>query len=721
MNSETPKIKMTKAQKRGLAVGELEKTEMSYLHQLKMLHEWYVHPMLELKYITGEEHSMLFSQIGIILNLNKTFQVKLSAAIEREKSLGTEAIGTEEVEEKKSVGTEKKEDEVKSLGAEMLSFCPYFKIYRQYVTNYDKANILLKQLKTRQEFLEFDKESRTHCNNLSISDLIITPLQRVTRYPMLLKEIVKHTAEDHPDLPLLHEALEKYTALNHEINEGFNERERRNKVTEISNMVLEGGKPISLVAPARRFIRQGELWKVCRSRSQKYTFFLFSDLLLYTVPQGKTFKFHNKLEMNTTFKIGNLNPENYPPHSFILESDTKSFVVFADSEGECMKWYNDIQNIKENLDERERQKGYYGQNEIKAAPIMVPDSFFENCQLCDKKFTRITRRRHHCRICGKVVCSSCSRGHLPNMSGALVRACSGCLAEHKSKEEEKTLGPEGTATADNLLSPTRKYSKSLSPSVDYKESTLETTVELFQMTYYHGPIPQQADRIEILKNKGVGHFYVCEEQGDCISLIYVDQDNKLQDFRIGTRVSANRTLEFFCDKPKLSTSNFEEFVEKLRTPLGLTQSVPRMGLVILTAKDASNYSIGLALYDYNPWSAGDLTLKKGDEIIILDKCDGDEGWWTGMIRERIGFFPSTYIEVIAEPGDQSSMSVEPKKGDVLIAKFSYEKEEKGEISFGAGDQIIFEKSDPSGWWFGMLPTNNRFGWFSPALVDLVSR
>lgn len=716
MNSETPKMKMTKAEKRSLAVGELEKTEMSYLQQLKMLHDWYVNPLLQLRIITDEEHSMLFSQIGIILILNQTFQAKLSAAIELEKSLGTETIGTEELEEKKSVGTEKKEDEVKSLGAEMLSFCPYFKIYRQYVTNYDKASILLKQLKARPEFLEFDKESRTHCDNLAISDLIVTPLQRVMRYPMLLKEIVKHTEEDHPDLPLLNVALEKYTALNHVINEAFNERERRNKVAEISNLVLEDGKPIPLVAPARRFIRQGELWKVCRKRNQKYTFFLFNDLLLYTVPQGKTFKFHNKLEINTSFRIGSLNPDHYPPHSFQIESDTKSFVVFADSEREIMKWYTDIQNIKELLDERERQKGYYGQNEMRTAPIMVPDSFFQNCQLCDKKFTRITRRRHHCRICGKVVCSSCSRGQLPNTNRVFVRACSECMAEHKSKEEWRT------ATADNFLSPGRKTSKSLSPSVDYKEITLDPTVELFQMTYFHGPIPGQADRSEILKNKGVGHFYVCEqEQGDSLSLIYVGHDNKLQDFRIGTRVSANQTLEFFCDKPNLSTSNFEELVEKLKTPLGLTQSVPRMGLVILTVKDARNYSKGLALYDYNPWSAGDLKLKKGDEIIILDKCDGDEGWWTGMIRERVGFFPSTYVEVISEPGDLSLISVEPKNGDILTAKFSYEQEGEGEISFEAGDQIIFEKSDPSGWWFGKLPTNNRFGWFSPALVHVVAR
>merc|ERR1719317_28134 len=151
------------------------------------------------------------------------------------------------------------------------------------------------------------------------------------RYPMLLKEIIKRTDDDHPDLSQLNVALEKYTALNKDINEGVNERERRNKVREISELVQKGGKPISLVAPARRFILQGDLWKVCRSRNQKYTFFLFNDLLLYTLSQGKIYKFHNKLDIDASFSIGNLNPPNYPPHSFQIQSANKSFVVFADS------------------------------------------------------------------------------------------------------------------------------------------------------------------------------------------------------------------------------------------------------------------------------------------------------------------------------------------------------------------------------------------------------
>uniref|UniRef100_UPI00398F47BB zinc finger FYVE domain-containing protein 9 n=1 Tax=Pristiophorus japonicus TaxID=55135 RepID=UPI00398F47BB len=40
------------------------------------------------------------------------------------------------------------------------------------------------------------------------------------------------------------------------------------------------------------------------------------------------------------------------------------------------------------------------------APVWVPDSQAPNCMKCELKFT-FTKRRHHCRACGKVFCAAC--------------------------------------------------------------------------------------------------------------------------------------------------------------------------------------------------------------------------------------------------------------------------------------------------------------------------
>ncbi|NWR38919.1 ZFY16 protein, partial [Tachuris rubrigastra] len=59
-------------------------------------------------------------------------------------------------------------------------------------------------------------------------------------------------------------------------------------------------------------------------------------------------------------------------------------------------------------------------------PLWVPDSEAPNCMKCQVKFT-FTKRRHHCRACGKVFCGSCCKRKckLQYMEKE-ARVCTGC-------------------------------------------------------------------------------------------------------------------------------------------------------------------------------------------------------------------------------------------------------------------------------------------------------
>ncbi|NXW93864.1 ZFY16 protein, partial [Alopecoenas beccarii] len=59
-------------------------------------------------------------------------------------------------------------------------------------------------------------------------------------------------------------------------------------------------------------------------------------------------------------------------------------------------------------------------------PLWVPDSEAPNCMNCQVKFT-FTKRRHHCRACGKVFCGSCCKRKckLQYMEKE-ARVCTGC-------------------------------------------------------------------------------------------------------------------------------------------------------------------------------------------------------------------------------------------------------------------------------------------------------
>ncbi|GMF41649.1 unnamed protein product [Phytophthora lilii] len=45
-------------------------------------------------------------------------------------------------------------------------------------------------------------------------------------------------------------------------------------------------------------------------------------------------------------------------------------------------------------------------------PEWVPDSERQECMECNKKFGSLGARRHHCRMCGRVLCSACSACHV---------------------------------------------------------------------------------------------------------------------------------------------------------------------------------------------------------------------------------------------------------------------------------------------------------------------
>lgn len=61
----------------------------------------------------------------------------------------------------------------------------------------------------------------------------------------------------------------------------------------------------------------------------------------------------------------------------------------------------------------------------------------------------------------------------------------------------------------------------------------------------------------------------------------------------------------------------------------------------------------MALYQYASNESGDLNFNGGDVILVIKK-DGD--WWTGVIGDRTGIFPSNYVEKYDAP--QVSLNLE---------------------------------------------------------------
>uniref|UniRef100_A0A8C9FED8 Zinc finger FYVE domain-containing protein n=1 Tax=Pavo cristatus TaxID=9049 RepID=A0A8C9FED8_PAVCR len=90
---------------------------------------------------------------------------------------------------------------------------------------------------------------------------------------------------------------------------------------------------------------------------------------------------------------------------------------------------------------------------LQKQPLWVPDSEAPNCMNCQVKFT-FTKRRHHCRACGKVFCGGCCKRKckLQYMEKE-ARVCTRCYDDiNKAQAFERMMSPTGPVPNSSVSS-----------------------------------------------------------------------------------------------------------------------------------------------------------------------------------------------------------------------------------------------------------------------------
>jgi len=58
----------------------------------------------------------------------------------------------------------------------------------------------------------------------------------------------------------------------------------------------------------------------------------------------------------------------------------------------------------------------------------------------------------------------------------------------------------------------------------------------------------------------------------------------------------------------------------------------------------SNRKLAVVAFDYPGGHRDDeLILKSGQKLEILDNSEGPDGWWKGLLGEKTGWFPASYV------------------------------------------------------------------------------
>ncbi|XP_073927934.1 rho guanine nucleotide exchange factor TIAM2 isoform X3 [Castor canadensis] len=182
-------------------IQELVDTEKSYVKDLSCLFELYLEPLQNETFLTQDEMESLFGSLPEMLEFQKVFLETLEDGI----SASSDFNILETPSQFRKL--------LFSLGGSFLYYADHFKLYSGFCANHIKVQKVLERAKTDKAFKAFlDARNPTKQHSSTLESYLIKPVQRVLKYPLLLKELVSltdHESEEHYHLTEALKAMEK--------------------------------------------------------------------------------------------------------------------------------------------------------------------------------------------------------------------------------------------------------------------------------------------------------------------------------------------------------------------------------------------------------------------------------------------------------------------------------------------------------------------------------
>ncbi|XP_078619312.1 intersectin-1-like isoform X4 [Branchiostoma floridae x Branchiostoma japonicum] len=249
-------------------IHELITTEQTYVDDLALVIEVYMKPMREEGILTQQELNTLFINIQEVKTCNSKFNKALRV---RKKMSGEGKV-------------------IHMIGDILCEQLPHMTSYIRYCSCQLNASTFLQDKHQNDpEFKEFCRigTQDTRTKGMPLSSFLLKPMQRVTKYPLMLTKILNNTPETHPDHINVKTALERAEELCTQVNEGVREKENSDRLEWLQSHVNCDGLPEQLIFNSltnclgpRKFLHSGTLFKV--KSNKELQAFLFNDFLLLT-------------------------------------------------------------------------------------------------------------------------------------------------------------------------------------------------------------------------------------------------------------------------------------------------------------------------------------------------------------------------------------------------------------------------------------------------------
>ncbi|XP_044138070.1 pleckstrin homology domain-containing family G member 5 isoform X2 [Bufo gargarizans] len=365
------------------AIWELIHTEATYIKKLKVITDLFLCCLLNLQesgLLCEVEPDKLFSNVQEIIQLHRTLWANVMVPV-LEKTRKIKSLLN-------PMDFQKGFKMFESLFKPYIRYCMEEEGCMEYMRNLHRDNELFRAYVTWAE-------KHKQCNRLKLSDMLVKPHQRLTKYPLLLKSILKKT-DDHQireSIITMINSVERF--INH-VNSRMRQRQDQQRLVAITSRIdsyeavesssdevdkiLKEFCKLDLTAPmigtslndTRQLLLEGSL-KMKEGKDSKMDVycFLFTDIFLITKPVKKAERTKVIRQPLLVDKI--VCRELKDTGSFLLiylnelRSAVGAYTFQASGQSLCRGWVEALYNAQ-NLLQRLRQEHAQNQQQVSHLP-----------------------------------------------------------------------------------------------------------------------------------------------------------------------------------------------------------------------------------------------------------------------------------------------------------------------------------------------------------------
>ena len=250
------------------ALNEIVSTEMTYVFYLSQLKADYSDPLRsDMNILSTFEHNEIFKSFDTtILPLHKHILSEL-----RSSSIVSVSL-------------------VSSIFSKIA---PYLTLYKEFVGGLGRGLALLQQLINERPLLQvFLSQVKSQSGAKEpLESLLLMPVQRIPRYVLLLREVLKHNDSIGAVRDQLEDAIILIEVAAKKLDQGVDDIQRRIKLIDIQ-LQLQPSPTLSLITPNRRMVLDGRIKMQVKKKGWlvHYVGLVAPDLLIYGIEDGINYR-----------------------------------------------------------------------------------------------------------------------------------------------------------------------------------------------------------------------------------------------------------------------------------------------------------------------------------------------------------------------------------------------------------------------------------------------